>query len=336
MMRPRSAHSSRRLVPSVLPAIARIECNKRKVAASGPEPRRGFWPVVIPAIAVALWVAALVPAQAQGNAERGRTVANAAGCVSCHTDYARQGEPYAGGRAMETPFGTIPSPNITPDKDTGIGSWTDAQFVRALREGVDDRGRHLFPVFPYTAFTRMTEADMLDLKAYLFTLPAVSKPTPPLDMPFPFSWRPLQFGWKLLFFKEGEQAPDATQSAEWNRGAYLTRALAHCAECHSPRNKLGALQEAMGMIGTADGPDGAAVPNITPHKGTGIGDWSIDDLVSLLRTGMKPDFDNVQGTMAELIDHGLKDLPEADLRAIAVYVLAQPPVENRVQRRSAP
>ncbi len=270
---------------------------------------------------------------ATGTPERGRLVANAAGCVSCHTDYEKQGAAYAGGRVMKTPFGTIYAPNITPDKETGIGTWTDAQFVRALREGVNEHGGHLFPVFPFTSYTRMTEADMLDLKAFLFTQAAVAQRRPRTDMPFPIRWRPLQFGWKLLFFKEGEEKPDPAQSAEWNRGAYLTRALAHCAECHSPRNRLGALQEDKGMIGTPDGPDGALVPNITPDKTTGIGEWSIDDLVTLLQTGMKPDFDNVQGTMAELIDHGLKDLPAADLRAIAVYVLAQPPVENRVRRR---
>lgn len=291
-----------------------------------------FRPVLILALVAGLIAGAGV-ARAQGNAEQGRVVANAAGCVSCHTDYEKQGAAYAGGRAMKTPFGTIYAPNITPDKETGIGAWTDAKFVRALREGVNEHGGHLFPVFPFTSYTRMTEADMLDLRAYLFTLPPVAKRAPAADMPFPFGWRPLQIGWKLLFFRAGEEKPDPARSAEWNRGAYLTRALAHCAECHSPRNRLGALQEDKGMIGTPDGPDGALVPNITPDKTTGIGEWSIDDLVTLLQTGMKPDFDNVQGTMAELIDHGLKDLPAADLRAIAVYVLAQPPVENRVRRR---
>jgi mono/diheme cytochrome c family protein len=152
---------------------------------------------------------------------RGAYLANAADCAACHTDSAHGGRPYAGGRALTTPFGTFYSPNITPDPETGIGRWNDAQFVRALHEGVRPDGANYFPVFPYPSFTKITDADVLAIKAFLFSLPAVRQANRNHDVPFPFSWRFLQNGWKWLFFDEGRFQPAAERSAGYNRGAYL-------------------------------------------------------------------------------------------------------------------
>ena len=261
-------------------------------------------------------------------AERGAYLVRAGGCVTCHT--AAGGETFAGGRALATPFGTFFSPNITPDRETGIGVWSDDQFVRALREGVRPDGAHYFPVFPYTAYTRMTRADALAMKAYLFSLAPVARPNRDHEIDFPFGWRLLQAGWKLLFFDAGERVPDPDRSPQWNRGAYLVEALAHCGECHTRRNVFGALDRDMWLAGTVDGPDGAFVPNITPDAETGIGGWSEGDIVQLLKIGFKPDFDDVQGTMAEAVEDGLKHLTDADLKAIAAYLRALAPIRNPI------
>ena len=264
--------------------------------------------------------------------ERGEYLLRVAGCLSCHTDIKNDGPPLSGGRPLKTPFGTFYSPNITPDPETGIGSWTDEEFVRALRDGVRPDEAHYFPVFPYPSYARMTKADMLDLKAYLFSLSPVRRNIPDHDILFPFSWRALQIGWKMLFFSSKEYLTDTTRDSEWNRGAYLVRALAHCSECHTPRNILGAPKEDLFLAGTPDGPDGSLVPNITPDFQTGIGDWSRDDLVQLLKFGLKPDYDNVQGSMYEVIEHGLKFLRDDDLKAIAVYIMSLEPVSNWVTK----
>ena len=261
-------------------------------------------------------------------AERGAYLVRAGGCVTCHTT--EGGETFAGGRALATPFGTFFSPNITPDRETGIGAWSDDQFVRALREGVRPDGAHYFPVFPYTAYTRMTRADALAMKAHLFSLAPVARPNRDHEIDFPFGWRLLQAVWKLLFFDAGERVPDPARSPQWNRGAYLVEALAHCSECHTRRNVFGALDRDMWLAGTVDGPDGAFVPNITPDEETGIGGWSEGDIVQLLKIGFKPDFDDVQGTMAEAVEDGLKHLTDADLEAIAAYLRALAPIRNPI------
>jgi mono/diheme cytochrome c family protein len=263
---------------------------------------------------------------------RGEYLARAGGCAGCHTDTAKGAPAFAGGRALKTPFGVFHTPNITPDRQTGIGAWSDDDFVRALHEGRAPDGGHYYPAFPYTSYTRMSREDALAIKAYLFSLPPVKRANKDHDLRFPYSMRFLNGVWKLLFFSEERFQPDPARSGQWNRGAYLVRALAHCGECHTPRNGLGALQDDMAMAGTADGPDGELVPNITPDDETGIGDWSEGDLASLLKTGFKPDFDNVQGSMAEAIEHGLKYLTDEDRRAIAAYILALPPVSHKVER----
>src|SRR5947207_5019171 len=217
--------------------------------------------------ALALMLATLVgPALAEEDAvARGEYLVRAGGCFSCHT--APGGEALAGGRALATPFGTFYSPNITPDPDTGIGRWTDAQFLRALREGVRPDGANYFPVFPYPSFTGITDSDALAIKAYLFSVPAVRQDNRPHDVAFPFSWRVLQTGWKLLFFTPGPFQLAAERSTAYNRGAYLATALAHCGERHTPRNFLGATRSGDRLSGPSGGPDGQLVPHITPDPG---------------------------------------------------------------------
>lgn len=264
---------------------------------------------------------------------RGAYLTRAGGCISCHTDVKHGGAAFAGGRALKTPFGTFYSPNLTPDRETGIGRWSDTEFLDALRRGIAPDGAHYFPVFPYPSYARMTAADALAIKAYLFSVPPVAKANRSHDVGFPFAWRFLQTFWKLLYFDDAEFTPDAARSAQWNRGAYLATALAHCGECHTPRNFLGAPDTARAYAGTADGPDGGLVANITPDLETGLGDWSVSDIVQLLKTGIKPDFDDVQGSMAEVIDDSLKHLSDDDLKAIAVYVKSLAAVRHKVERR---
>jgi mono/diheme cytochrome c family protein len=258
-----------------------------------------------------------------GSAARGAYLANAADCVACHTDSAHGGQPYAGGRAIATRFGTFYSPNITPDVETGIGRWSDEQFLRALHDGVRPDGANYFPVFPYTSFTKITDADVLAIKSYLFSLPPVRQANRAHDVAFPLSWRFLQTGWKLLFFSAGRFQPATGHSGDYNRGAYLVTALAHCGECHTPRNWLGATEPDRILAGNPDGPDGNKVPNITPDRRTGIGDWSEQDIVTLLATGQTPDFDFVGDGMAEVVKSTSR-LTEADRRAIAVYLQSVP------------
>ena len=281
---------------------------------------------------LAVLLCAGIPAAADP-VEDGAYLIRAGGCVSCHTDHKNKGEMLAGGRALETPFGTFYSPNITPDEETGIGGWSDAEFVAALRDGTTPDGSHYFPTFPYPTYTNMTEPDMLAIKAYLDSLAPVANPNRAHEISPPFSWRFLQTFWKLLFFERGPMQADPDKPADWNRGAYLVEALTHCGECHTPRNAFGALDRDMWMAGTPDGPDGELVANITPDAETGIGDWSEGDIVGLLKTGLKPNFDDVQGSMQEAIEDGLKYLTDEDLRAIAVYVKALPPIENKVERQ---
>jgi mono/diheme cytochrome c family protein len=254
---------------------------------------------------------------------RGAYLAAAAGCANCHTDSAHGGRPYAGGLALATPFGTFYSPNITADSKTGIGGWTDAQFLQALRDGVRPDGANYFPVFPYPSFTLITDDDALAIKAYLFSLPAVRQDNRPHDISFPVSWRFLQSGWKLLFFTPGPFRPTPDHDAVYNRGAYLVTALAHCGECHTPRNWLGAPETGGFLSGTPDGPDGKKVPNITQDTKTGIGKWSEEDIVNLLKIGMTPDFDFVGGAMSEVVK-GTAQLTDEDRRAIAANLKTVP------------
>ncbi|MCG6873175.1 MAG: cytochrome c [Gammaproteobacteria bacterium] len=254
---------------------------------------------------------------------RGEYLFRAAGCQACHTASEEGAKPLAGGRAFETPFGVFYSPNITPDRENGIGAWSDADFVRALREGRGPDGRRYYPVFPYTSYTHLREADMLAIKAYLFSLPPVAQPDRPHQTGLLASGMGMRF-WRLLFFRSGELSPDSGRSPEWNRGAYLVRALAHCGECHSPRNFLGAVNGKHELSGNPSGPDGKPVPNITPDREDGIGRWSDGDLADYLKEGLDPDGDVAGGAMAEVIEQGLSFLSKDDIQAIIVYLRSVP------------
>jgi mono/diheme cytochrome c family protein len=265
--------------------------------------------------------------------ERGKAILQAAGGCSCHTDEKHAGAFLAGGHAIKTPFGTIYSPNITPAPKTGIGTWSEADFLTAMTQGIGPGGVHYFPVFPYTSFTRMTAQDVRDLQAYLFSVPPVEQPNKPPQLRFPFGWRAGLVVWRWLNFHPGTFQPRSDQSVEWNRGAYLATALGHCAECHTPRNWLGGLKTTMAYAGSADGPEGELAPNITPDEATGIGKWSVADIVWFLQTGVKPDGDDAQGLMSVVIENGYKHLPETDLRAIAVYLRSLPPIRHKVVKK---
>jgi mono/diheme cytochrome c family protein len=280
--------------------------------------------------AAALALASLVSAAGhadQAQLDRGSYIFNAADCGACHTNVKEKGPLLAGGRQLKTPFGTFYTPNITPDPDTGIGRWSDADFMRALRRGVSPGNDHYFPVFPYGSFTKMTDQDILDLKAYIFSLPAVAQANREHDIDFPFGWRFSVWFWKQMNFTEGPLVPDAARSSEWNRGAYLVEALAHCGECHTPRGWLGGLDTSLAMSGTTAGPEGQKVPNITPDKETGIGGWSPRDVVRVLRTGQLPNGDFVGSLMGEVVN-GTSKLTDADRQAIAVYLQSLPPISD--------
>ena len=286
---------------------------------------------IVAALTLMLLIGA-IPAVAEEDAvSRGEYLVRAGGCFSCHTVAGE--EKLTGGRALATPFGAFYSPNITPDLETGIGRWTDAQFLRALREGVRPDGANYFPVFPYPSFTGIIDGDAVAIKDYLFSLPAVHRENRPHDVAFPFSWRFLQTVGSCCSLLLVRSKPPPDRSVTSNRGAYLVTALAHCGECHTPRNFLCATQSGQRLAGTPDGPAGQLVPNITPDPDTGIGKWEKDDIVEVLRTGTTPEQSKVKGAMRETIDDGLKYLSDSDLEAIADYLFAQPPIVHNVTRK---
>lgn len=279
-------------------------------------------------LAVCATAAVDVAAAENGEIERGEYLVAAGGCASCHT--VRGGEPFAGGAAIKTRFGDFYPPNITPHPEHGIGGWSDRDFIRAMREGVRPDGAHYFPAFPFTSYVLLSEADALAMKAYLFSLPAVDRASRPHEIPFPLNWRFLQGIWKLFFFRR--EGTGSARYPEADRGAYLVEALAHCGECHTPRNSLGGLDRDLWMAGTVDGPEGEAVPNITPDPRTGL-TWSVDEIVGYLRMGMDPDGDFAGSLMADVIENGTARLTDEDLAAIAAYLKSLEPIRNLVGSR---
>lgn len=263
---------------------------------------------------------------------RGEYVFNAAGCAGCHTDVKTKGPPLAGGRVLATPFGSFYSPNITPNQIHGIGSWSQEDFIAALRQGIAPDGTPYYPSFPYTSFTGMSGSDIVDLWTYVSTRPAVPRTDERHKLQFPFNLRILMWGWRALFFREGPIEADPNRSEEWNRGSYLVRALSHCGECHTPRNAFGAVDHGRELGGNPEGPNGKSVPNITPDDATGIGSWSDEEIVDFLSIGMTPEGDFAGGAMTEVIDQSTSKLNDADRRAIAVYIKALPPVRNQPKK----
>jgi mono/diheme cytochrome c family protein len=279
-----------------------------------------FWALTIPGT---------VPASALGphtpNLDNGRTMFFAGGCASCHAtpgqdDKMRLG----GGLGLKSPFGTFYAPNISSDRNDGIGPWTEAQFVTAMVKGTSPDGRHYYPAFPYTSYQRMRHEDLRDLFAYLKTLKPVQGKVRDHDLPFPFNIRRTLGGWKLLFLDGEPFKPDTSKDAAWNRGAYLVEGPAHCAECHSPRNVMGGIVTGQRFAG-GPSPDGKDwVPNITQH---GLSSWSVEDLAKLLETGENRDADTVGGDMGKVVSN-TKELSDADRKAMAAYVKSLPPVEG--------
>jgi mono/diheme cytochrome c family protein len=280
-----------------------------------------FWLVTMPATVPASALAAHTP-----NLENGKTLFYAGGCASCHAtpnqeDKTRLG----GGLGLKSPFGTFYAPNISPDRNDGIGGWSEANFVTAMWKGTSPAGDHYYPAFPYTSYQRMRMEDLRDLFAYLKTLPPVQGKVRDHDLPIHFKIRRMLGGWKFLFL-DGEQfKPDPSKSAQWNRGAYLVNGPGHCAECHSPRNLLGAIIKSQRFAGGPD-PEGGDgwVPNITQ---AGIGDYSERDIERILETGDMPNGDSVGGAMTAVVGNMSQISPE-DRAAIALYVKSLPPVEG--------
>ena len=280
------------------------------------------------------FAAAPVPNDSQ--LKQGEYIYRAAGCETCHTDTKHAGKPLAGGHALVTPFGTFYTPNITPDKETGIGRWSEQDFTRAMRFGMSPDGDHYYPAFPYPSYTKLSDDDIRALWIYLKARPPIMQANRQHDLKWFARSRSLLGTWKRLYFTPGIYQPDASKSQAWNRGAYLAEAAAHCGECHTPRNTLGGIKIEQRYAGTREGPDGGVVPNITPDKKTGIGKWRASELVDYLATGLTPEGDSAGDLMAEVIDNGLKYLTKEDLAAIAEYVLSQPPVENSVRKPKKP
>ncbi len=285
------------------------------------------------------WLAAsVVELRAAGSdaLSRGEYLFNAAGCANCHTDRRNKGPLLGGGPALKTAFGIFYGPNISPHPTQGIGGWSEADFIRAMREGVAPDGSHYYPAFPYGSFTLMTDSDLKDIKAYIFSLAPVARPSRRHDLAFPFNVRAGVWLWKALYFENGPFKPRRNRSRQWNRGAYLVEALVHCGECHTPRTALGGLRRRLWLAGNGDGPDGERVPNITPDIKTGIGKWSAGEIVEALELGMLPDGDDFASPMADVVEHGTSKLTPADRLAIAVYLKSLKAIEHTPRGKSKP
>jgi mono/diheme cytochrome c family protein len=248
---------------------------------------------------------------------RGAYLARAGNCMGCHT--ARGGPAYAGGRGIDTPFGTVFSSNLTPDEKTGIGSWSPAHFWRAMHNGRSKDGRLLYPAFPYPNFTQVTREDSNALFAYLGGLPAVEQAPPPHALRFPYDSQAALAVWRALYFKPGVYEADTQRSAEWNRGAYLVRGLGHCAACHTARNALGASSEALDLAGGLIPMQNWYAPSLSSPHEAGVGDWDREHIVALLKTGVSPRA-SATGPMAEVVLRSTQYLSDADLGAVAQFL----------------
>ena len=250
---------------------------------------------------------------------RGQYLVKVGDCVSCHTR--SDGPPLAGGLGLKTPFGVIYSPNITSDRETGIGNWTADQFFRAMHTGVDDQGHRLYPAFPYPWFTKVSRSDSDAILAYLKTTPSTNYNPPANRLPFPLNIRFMIRGWNLLFFKPAAFQPDQSRSAQWNRGAYIVNGLGHCSACHTPKNLLGGDERGRFLQGGEL--DDWVAPDLTGNPRTGLGAWSASDIVEYLKTGRNARA-GVAGSMAEVVSYSTSLMTDADLQAIAVYLKALP------------
>ncbi len=283
-----------------------------------------------------------IAAQAQQKAAdpaviaKGEYLARAGDCIACHT--AREGKTFAGGLPMKTPFGTLYTSNITPDPQTGIGTWTSDQFYQMMHNGRFPDGGLVYPAMPFASYTKVTREDSDAIYAYLRTVPPVKQINTPHDLTFPFNNRSLILGWRTLFFREGEFKPDPSKSAEWNRGNYLVEGLGHCGMCHTPINALGGSKQSQAFEGGLIPMQNWYAPSLTSNKETGLGDWTIEEIVDYLRRGVSAK-GAVYGPMAEVVYNSLQYLNDEDVRAMAVYLkgLAQgaPPEKSSTSLPSA-
>jgi mono/diheme cytochrome c family protein len=256
--------------------------------------------------------------------KRGEYLARAGDCAACHNTPG--GEPLAGGYVFKLPFGTIYSPNITPDKETGIGNWSDADFLRAMHDGIGKNGENLYPAFPYTSYTLLTDRDVLLIKAYLFSLKPVHYQPPADDLAFPFNQRFLMKFWNVLFNPGHRFEPNSDRPPEWNRGAYLTEALGHCGDCHTPRNLMFGLSESQKFAGALTA--GWKAYNITPDREWGIGAWSDNQLADYLADGHAPSRSSAAGPMGEAVDNSLRFLTTSDVHHMIAYLKSVPAIAN--------
>ncbi|MGB7010822.1 MAG: cytochrome c [Pseudolabrys sp.] len=264
--------------------------------------------------------------------KRGEYLAKAADCMVCHT--APGGADYAGGLAFPLPFGTLYSTNITADKDTGIGNYSDQDFLDAVQRGIRKDGARLYPAMPYTSYTFMTDADVLAIKAYLLSLPAVPRQNQRDMLQFPFNQRWSMIFWSLAFNPNTRFAPNTEKSAEWNRGAYIAEALAHCGDCHTPRNLAFALDNHRKFGGAVAA--GWRAYDITSDKGTGIGSWSDEEVFAYLAKGHATGRGTASGPMGEAVDHSFSQMDPADIRALVTYLRSIPAVASSEPATIAP
>jgi mono/diheme cytochrome c family protein len=255
---------------------------------------------------------------------RGKYLAEAADCEACHTT--EHGKPFAGGRPFDTDFGTIYSPNITPDKETGIGNYTDEEFIKAMHEGVGKGGKRLYPAFPYAAYTHLTNEDVLAIKAYIFSLPPEKNTAPANTLRWPYNQRGLMAMWGMLYNPKERFEPVADKTPSWNRGAYLVEGLGHCGDCHTPRTMLQALNNRKKFAGGMA--EGWRAYNLSSDKESGIGTWSQEDMETYLKTGHTMNRGSAFGPMAQAVHLSFQKLTASDVSAIVEYVRSVPPVST--------
>lgn len=269
-------------------------------------------------LVVGLLCSAIVNAWAEPSAEtlaHGQALVEIGDCAGCHT--ADPAKPFAGGKRIDTPFGAVYAPNLTPDQATGIGAWSDEDFRRALREGVSPDGTRYYPAFPYPSFTKLTRDDILAIRAYLATLTPLANKTPPPELRWPLNYRVMMRAWNALFFKPGIFEPDQNKSAAWNRGGYLVQGLAHCGACHTPKTMFGADKSHAAFAGNRIG--GWFAPRLDGAARSGLKDWSIADITEYLSSGRNAR-SHADGPMAEVVVNSTAKMTDEDVRAIAVYL----------------
>lgn len=265
--------------------------------------------------------------------QRGAYLVRLGDCAACHTRAG--GQPFAGGRMIPTPFGGIHAPNITPDEKTGIGAWSAADFRAAMHQGVAKDGRLLYPAFPFTSYTQISDADVDAMYAWLRTRAPVRQPNTPSTLHFPWNLRKLLLAWRALYFTAGRYQDDPAKSTEWNRGAYLVRGLGHCAECHAPRNVLGAIKVDPQLAGALIPKQNWYAPDLGTQAGGGLHGWNRRDIVDLLTTGRSA-HGSAFGPMGEVVQQSLQYLLPADANAMATYLLDQPGEADAVAQKRKP